>query len=178
MLGHVLTCHVITLSHPFFALIRSGSRSEGVQPSRKKQKPSSRQPDQHALPELQPWPDIVTSNIPLVADEILQRVSAQDKDKIFSLPVAESHPEIADAYASMISQPMDLQTIAEERMHAYSSITMLQDDLILMYRNCCMFNEPGTIYWDYARERWEELNDLFKDVCNSLDVLLPRRWNG
>jgi hypothetical protein len=125
---------------------------------------------------LPPWPEIGTSNIKAVTKEILDRVSERDDQSIFSIPVTEAHPEVLDEYTNTIDNPMDLRTIAKERLKVHTSIKMLQDDLILMYQNCCTFNGPGTIYWNYARERWEELNDLFEDVCKDLGVLLPRRW--
>ncbi|KAL3923359.1 MAG: hypothetical protein SGILL_001701 [Bacillariaceae sp.] len=155
--------------------LSTGSSLADMRPAKRT---SSGRSTQHQLPELVSWPDIDMGNITRVTDEILRRVSARDEQTFFSLPVAEAHPDVADAYATMISEPIDLRTMAEERMHAYTSIKMLQDDLILMYRNCCTFNEPGSVYWEYARKRWEELNDLFKDVCNEVEVLLPRRWKA
>lgn len=154
-----------------------GSKSPGKQPAKKKTKKSSEQ-GKYVLPELTPWPEIDLSNITAVTNEILGRVSERDYQDLFSVPVAEAHPEVADAYAAHIDQPIDLRTIEEEQIHVYNSITMLQDDLVLMYQNCCTFNGPGTLYWEYARERWEELNDVFQEVCNDLGVLLPRRWNA
>ena len=128
------------------------------------------------LPDLSNWPEIELREITGVANELLNRVSERDVEGIFTIPVIEAYPEIKDSYESLIEEPMDLRTIAEERIPAYNTIGLLQDDLILMYRNCCTFNEPGSVYWAYAKERWEELNDLFKEVCSEMGVLLPRRW--
>ncbi len=130
------------------------------------------------MPELAEWPEIDMSDITKVVNEVLGRIDERDDQDLFSIPVIEAHPEVAADYQALIQQPMDLRTIEEERLHVYTNIAMLQDDLILMYRNCCTFNGPGTIYFEYAKERWEELNEVFTEVCNDLDVLLPRRWNA
>jgi hypothetical protein len=159
--------------HSFSFSYFPGSKSARIQPAKKRK--STRQLA-HNLPQLPPWPEIGTSNIKAVTKEILDRVSERDDQSIFSIPVTEAHPEVLDEYTNTIDNPMDLRTIAKERLKVHTSIKMLQDDLILMYQNCCTFNGPGTIYWNYARERWEELNDLFEDVCKDLGVLLPRRW--
>lgn len=104
-------------------------------------------------------------------------MSERDDQNVFAVPVVEAYPQVQDAYTEAIEEPMDLRTIEEERMHTYASITHLQDDLILMYRNCCSFNGVESSLWEYAKERWGELNDVFADACNSVNVLLPRRWN-
>ncbi len=129
------------------------------------------------LPELQPWPDIDLKDITHVTNEILGRIAARDIENLFAIPVVEAFPEVAVDYGKVVKEPIDLRTIEEERIHAYNSIGMLQDDLILMFRNCCTYNGRGTFYFAYATERWEELNELFTEVCNEMGVLLPRRWH-
>lgn len=128
------------------------------------------------LPDLKPWPEIDIKDITKVTNEVLVRVKERDDQTVFAVPVVEAYPDMIDDYTEKIDEPMDLSTIEEERMHAYTSITQLQDDLILMYRNCCTFNGTGSILGEYAMERWAELNNIFEDACESLDVLLPRRW--
>lgn len=130
------------------------------------------------LPELTPWPSIDISSITQVTNEVLGRVAERDDQETFATPVIETYPDMTDAYTSMIKEPMDIRTIEEERMHTYTDISQLQDDLILMYRNCCTFNGPDSILGQYAVERWGELNDIFDDVCKTMNVLLPRRWNS
>lgn len=50
----------------------------------------------------------------------------------------------------MIETPVDLKTIAKRVQEgAYSSVTDMERDLLLMCRNACHFNEPGSqIYKD------------------------------
>lgn len=39
---------------------------------------------------------------------------------------------------------MDFRTIEEDKIPAYYEIRQLQDDLILVFRNCATFNEAGS----------------------------------
>ena len=73
-----------------------------------------------------------------------------DEDKLFELPVLETLPEIRHQYQEVISKPMDFRTIEEERIHYYTSITELQDDLILIFQNCIRFNSASSEYGQFA----------------------------
>ena len=150
----------------------SKSTTKKSPPQKKKAKQDSAN-----LPELRPWPDIDVSDITMVVNEILRRISDTDELEMFANPVAEAHPAISDAYLSVIETPMDLRTIEEDRIHYYNSIQMLQDDLVLMFNNCCKFNAPNTEFWIIAKVLWEDLNQIFFETCNALGVLIPRRWN-
>lgn len=111
-----------------------------------------------------------------VVAAVVEKLSAYDEDNIFKAPVAEVYPEVAATYLKTIEHPMDLRTIEEERIHLYESITRLQDDLILMFRNCCTFNAPGSDLWLYGKKIYERINQVFLDVCTELGIELPRRW--
>jgi Bromodomain len=74
-----------------------------------------------------------------------------DAEQLFWVPVAEAYPDLGDAYLAHISEPMDFRTIEEERLLYYTSITQLQDDLILVFRNCMDFNEPDSPVYETAR---------------------------
>ena len=152
-----------------FALTASRSSAK-ASTTIKKAKGSSAQ-----LPELRKWPKIDVSNITQVTREMVQRISENDELGIFSKPVIEAHPTIADAYLNVIETPIDLRTIEEERVNIYNSIQGLQDDLVLMFRNCCTFN-ANTDFWEIAKTQWEDINQVFFDVCEELGVLLPRHW--
>lgn len=69
----------------------------------------------------------------------------------FSIPVTEAYPEIATTYKKRILHPMDFRTIEQVRLSSYKSITELQDDLILVFRNCMEYNEPGSPVYAAAR---------------------------
>lgn len=62
------------------------------------------------------------------------------------IDVSQLYPE----YYDVIETPIDLKTIARKIQEgAYSSIGDMEKDLILMCRNACQFNEPGSqIYKD------------------------------
>ena len=64
-----------------------------------------------------------------------------DEDDIFENPVAETYPEIADAYLEVVEEPMDFRTIEEERLPRYRTIGELQQDLMLVFNNCIAFNQ-------------------------------------
>lgn len=128
------------------------------------------------MPDLRKWPKIPVGDITKVSMEVLQRCSEEDTSGLFATPVIEAHPEIADAYLSIIDMPMDLRTIEEERLNMYTSIQMLQDDLVLMYRNCCTFNGVESSLGEIAVTLWEGINHIFFSVCQDLGVLLPRTW--
>ncbi|KAJ8709729.1 hypothetical protein PYW08_009733 [Mythimna loreyi] len=62
------------------------------------------------------------------------------------LPSKRRYPE----YFNVIDSPIDLKTIAQKiQGEEYTSLTELEKDLLLMVRNACHFNEPGSqIYKD------------------------------
>lgn len=128
------------------------------------------------LPDLRKWPRIPVSDITQVSREMVRRSSEDDVDGAFATPVVEAHPAIADEYLSVIDAPMDLRTIEEERLNTYTSIQMLQDDLVLIFRNCCTFNGPESSLGEIAITQWEGINHNFMDVCQDLGILLPRHW--
>jgi len=73
-----------------------------------------------------------------------------DEDQLFALPVVEMYPELASRYLRVVQVPMDFRTIIEMKIHHYNEISELQDDLILVFKNCCLFNGEKNEYWHYA----------------------------
>ena len=129
-----------------------------------------------SLPDLRQWPKIDVGDITRVSREMLKIMSEDDASAVFSKPVVEAYPGIAKTYLNAITTPMDLRTIEEERVNVYSSIHMLQADLVLMYRNCCTFNGQDSPLGEMALIQWESLNQKFFNVCKDLGILLPRHW--
>lgn len=74
---------------------------------------------------------------------------ANDAEAIFLEPVIEAHPEIKDKYLKKIDEPMDFATI-RTRIPDYRVISDLQNDLVLVFRNCCDYNAINSPYWKYA----------------------------
>lgn len=70
---------------------------------------------------------------------------------MFSVPVLEAWPDMEDDYLQEVENPMDFRTIEEERLPDYRYIAELQEDLILTFHNCCVFNKKEPEYYDYAR---------------------------
>ena len=99
----------------------------------------------------------------------LLHISQRELDTFgfFTIPVVEAFPEVADEYSQAVEDPMDFRTIEEERLSTYGHISELQDDLILVFRNCCIFNENNPEYYNYALDIWQRLNDVFDDVVKN-----------
>lgn len=91
-----------------------------------------------------------------------------DEDKLFEVPVFEAFPEIKHQYQQVVSKPMDFRTIEEERIHYYTSITELQDDLILVFSNCILFNGQMSEYGQFAQEMLNMLDDAYQDIVSDL----------
>lgn len=140
------------------------------------QQPKSKKKAKIALPDLKKWPEIAVKDISKVTNDMLQRIRNLDVLQLFSIPVLETFPDMENDYLNVIEQPMDLRTIEEEQMYTYDSIVGLQEDLILIFRNCCTFNNDGDEYWKHSVGIWGQLNEVFLSSCTELGVLLPRRW--
>jgi len=129
-------------------------------------------------PELSKWPPIVNlRDITKVSKKILEVCAEADTEGLFATPVVEAFPEVADSYLSVVSEPIDFRTIEEERLPAYQDMQELQEDLIKVFRNCCVFNGEGTDYYHYAVNIWSGLNNIFKEACEEFDIVVPRRWS-
>ena len=74
-----------------------------------------------------------------------------DTLELFSRPVCEAYPVIAEAYLSVVETPMDFQTIQDERLSKYEHISELQDDIILTFRNCCVYNGEVSLQKKYYK---------------------------
>lgn len=74
-----------------------------------------------------------------------------DTLELFSRPVCEAYPIIAEEYLSVVKTPMDFQTIEEERLPKYENITELQDDIMLTFRNCCVYNGEVSLQKKYYK---------------------------
>ena len=73
-----------------------------------------------------------------------------DQSKLFHKPVIDQHPEVEEAYLKKIETPMDFSTIRNERLSGYRVLSDLQNDLILVFKNCCTFNSVKSQFWNYA----------------------------
>ena len=129
-------------------------------------------------PDLSKWPPIVDiRDISKVSKRILKVCAEADSEGLFTTPVVEAFPEVADSYLSVVSEPIDFRTIEEERLPAYQDMHELQEDLIKVFRNCCVFNGEGTDFYHYAVNIWAGLNNIFKEACEEFNIIVPRRWS-
>ena len=122
------------------------------------------------------WPPVTRRKIIQVGSTVIQKVRELDEWNMFAVPVCEAFPEVADDYKAIVTNPMDLRTIEEERLPTYGLLAELQEDLILTFKNCCVFNGEGSEYYGYAIEIWCSLNDVFKEACEEKGVVLPPRF--
>ncbi|KAJ8985335.1 hypothetical protein NQ317_008366 [Molorchus minor] len=64
------------------------------------------------------------------------------------LPSKKKYPE----YYEVIEQPIDLKMIATKvQNHKYSILAEMERDLLLMCKNACLFNEPGSQIYKHAK---------------------------
>ncbi len=101
-------------------------------------------------PDLQPWPNIPLKKITGVSKAVLNHLSLLDVDELFAIPVIEKFPEVEKDYVAIVESPMDFRTIEEDRLPYYEHIQELQDDLILVFRNCATFNDTSTVFHSFA----------------------------
>ena len=87
------------------------------------------------------------SSLPLKYLDSLQR--DLDNLNLFFRPVCEEFPNIQEEYLREVKNPMDFRTIENERLCSYGHISELQEDLILTFRNCCIYNVEKTEYHCY-----------------------------
>jgi len=154
------------------------SPNRKVKRKMKKKKPKQSE-DELFYPDVQKWPKIGEGNLKVVkrvAALIMKEMEEMDTDYIFKYPVAEAYPDIASRYLSIIKDPVDFRTINAQNIENYTEISELQDDLILVFKNCCMFNGEESCWWSYAVSCWKRLEDVFKDVCKEENIMLPRRF--
>ncbi|CAB9519710.1 bromodomain and WD repeat domain containing [Seminavis robusta] len=114
------------------------------------------------------WHEIDSKHITSVTRSILEFYRCLDEQEVFAVPVAEKHPDVKQAYNQKISTPMDFQTIEEDRIQYYSSITELQKDLILTFQNCIDFNGTLSDYGQFAQQLLDMLDDAFEKAVADL----------
>ncbi|KAL7551928.1 hypothetical protein ACHAWF_015148 [Thalassiosira exigua] len=118
------------------------------------------------FPDLPKWPSVSRRRIPRVGVAVLALLREADYDELFHRPVCEDYPDLAKDYLQKVKNPMDFRTIEEERLDSYEHIAELQEDLILAFRNCCVYNEQGHEYTNYAIHIWQSLNEVFEEAQN------------
>jgi len=145
--------------------------------SNKSKKPAAKKQKAAVLPEIKEWPDLGLKHITEIGNAILDKLIAKDAGETFAIPVAEAYPDLAESYLETIEQPMDFRTIQEERLPTYGSLHDLQNDLILVFQNCITFNPRKSHALNkLATAMLIQLEDDFREVCEELNILLPRRW--
>uniref|UniRef100_A0A7I5EB97 PHD-type domain-containing protein n=2 Tax=Haemonchus contortus TaxID=6289 RepID=A0A7I5EB97_HAECO len=84
---------------------------------------------------------------PMILEELVDRLSEKDKDKIFTSPVT------VDGYRDFIKHPMDLSTMRKKlEKGKYDSIGALRTDVLLMTDNCEKFNLENPYFLQYGRK--------------------------
>ncbi|GKY96173.1 hypothetical protein MPSEU_000577100 [Mayamaea pseudoterrestris] len=122
------------------------------------------------------WAFLDKKKITAVGSAILDKLEAEDMEGIFAVPVAEAFPEVAKDYLKTIKEPMDFRTIREDRLPWYHSADQLRVDLLLIFDNCIAYNEDDSEFAALARLMIDQLDDIFKGVCEKEGIRLPRRW--
>jgi hypothetical protein len=89
-------------------------------------------------------------NLISLIDSFIQSKVVFDAEGIFHAPVTKLYPEIARDYMKKVKTPLDFATIRNERLQKYRVVSDLQNDLTLVFRNCCTYHKVNTVYWEYA----------------------------
>jgi hypothetical protein len=72
-----------------------------------------------------------------------------DNDAVFNAPVIEKFPNLKESYLKLVSKPMDFSTI-EKSVRKYQNIQDLQHDILLVFKNCCLYNGRQSEMGKYA----------------------------
>lgn len=94
-------------------------------------------------------------NLPLLLNEILNRLRKEPKAQIFLTRVSKKD---APNYYDVIKRPMDLGTVGK-KIIMYRTIEEFKDDLDLIWNNCLAFNTTQ-YFIDCAKEMREAANTL------------------
>jgi len=116
--------------------------------------------------DVAPWPDINSKKTTTVARAIIQSLIEMDHDAVFDAPVIEKFPSLKETYLKMVSKPMDFLTI-EKSIRKYQNIQDLQQDILLVFKNCCLYNGQQSDIGKYAITMSKQLTDIFANACES-----------
>jgi hypothetical protein len=113
---------------------------------------------------------IQTTGIKQVTVRVLNYFRALDDRELFELPVVEQCPQLKEVYLQKVHKPMDFHTIEEERIHSYTSMADLLQDLELIFHNCISFNSSDgpddNFFQGVARQMLKMLEKDFEDLVN------------
>ncbi|KAK6025016.1 Bromodomain protein [Ostertagia ostertagi] len=85
--------------------------------------------------------------LPVVLEELIDRLSEKDKEKVFTSPVT------VEGYRDFIKHPMDISTMRKKlEKGKYDSIGALRTDVLLMTDNCEKFNLENPYFLHYGRK--------------------------
>lgn len=98
------------------------------------------------------------------SDAVLWR--AQDPFRIFALPVTD---DIAPQYSSIITNPMDLQTMGERLENgAYKEWDDLEADIELMCKNCLTYNPPDNRHYRQGLKMLKDAREIIRKARHGL----------
>lgn len=125
------------------------------------------------------WPEIDPKYIPRVAHTMLKYLRGMKHSDLFENPVIETYPWLKDQYLEKVAQPMDFATIEEKRLPQYTSVTQLQQDLILTFQNSVRFNGKDSQYAEIANDMLETLDEAYKNSLLGKRLRKrPKPFNG
>ena len=107
---------------------------------------------------------IEATDLKRVTSKVLNIFREIDARELFAIPVLEQLPALRDSYLEVVKTPMDFQTIEEERVNSYCSISDLENDLYLIFDNCINFNQPTSVYGQIAQQMKDMVNGVVHDV--------------
>ena len=100
---------------------------------------------------------------------VLKLLNLLESDNIFKIQMIEQILQLKTKYLSDIDKPIDFLSIEDHRLSSYNDISELQDDLILVFKNCCMYTQVGSYYWEYSKNIWKSLPTIFEQALKIHD---------
>ena len=107
---------------------------------------------------------IEATDIKRITTRVLSYFREVDQRELFAFPVLDQVPALEHSYLEVVKTPMDFKTIEEERVHSYTAISDLEDDLELIWDNCIQFNGPASVYGQIAQQMKDMADDIVYDV--------------
>jgi transcription initiation factor TFIID subunit 2 len=95
--------------------------------------------------------------------EVLDKLAYDDHYSLFASPVDPVILQIP-TYLTVVKQPMDFSTIRDKiKKNVYANADQFLKDVILVFYNCYLFNQPG----DPVTESGKKLEAKFNRLCSA-----------
>ncbi|KAG2222904.1 hypothetical protein INT45_013535 [Circinella minor] len=120
--------------------------------------------------------EMILFPIEYIAKPLVDQLIEMDKKELFRFPVT---PDVAPDYAEIIDTPMSFADILEKfSLHEYTSLEQVENDIMLIWKNCMAYNKPETLYYRTAERLKKVSIDLITQAKQDYNELLIRKETG